>query len=85
MTGKKVKSPHGLGARYGRTVRKRSAELEFSLRRKHICPKCNSKSVKRIFVGVWKCHKCDLTFSGGAYTPTSKIGEVARRSVSRGT
>jgi len=35
--------------------------------------------VKRISVGVWKCRKCGFTFTGGAYTPTTKLGIVAKR------
>jgi large subunit ribosomal protein L37Ae len=30
-------------------------------------------------VGVWKCRKCDHTFAGGAYTPVTKLGVVAKR------
>jgi large subunit ribosomal protein L37Ae len=30
-------------------------------------------------VGVWKCQKCSFTFAGGAYTPTTKLGAVAKR------
>jgi hypothetical protein len=30
-------------------------------------------------VGVWRCRKCEFTFAGGAYTPTTKLGVVARR------
>jgi large subunit ribosomal protein L37Ae len=35
--------------------------------------------VKRQSVGVWKCGKCEYTFTGGAYTPTTKLGIVAKR------
>jgi len=71
----------GLGARYGRTVRKRLAEIEIELRRRHYCQNCGNRAVRRISVGLWKCRKCGFTFSGGAYSPTSKIGEVAKRSI----
>jgi ribosomal protein L37AE/L43A len=30
-------------------------------------------------VGVWKCRKCEFTFTGGAYTPVTKLGIVAKR------
>jgi ribosomal protein L37AE/L43A len=35
--------------------------------------------VRRESVGVWKCNKCGFTFSGGAYTPVTKLGVVAKR------
>jgi len=34
-------------------------------------------------VGVWKCQKCNYTYTGGAYTPITKLGVVAKR-VARG-
>lgn len=68
-----------LGVRYGRTVRRRVGQIEAELRKKHICQSCGSLKVKRRSVGVWKCEKCGFTFSGAAYTPTSRIGELAKR------
>jgi large subunit ribosomal protein L37Ae len=35
--------------------------------------------VRRESVGVWRCKKCDYTFAGGAYTPVTKLGVVAKR------
>jgi ribosomal protein L37AE/L43A len=35
---------------------------------------------KRESVGIWKCGKCGLTYTGGAYTPITKLGIVAKRS-----
>ena len=68
------------GVRYGRSVRKRVGQIEVELRKKHRCKNCGALKVKRISVGVWKCNKCGLTFSGAAYTPTSRVGEIAQRS-----
>lgn len=70
-----------LGARYGATLRKRLAEVEAGLRTKHECPSCGRRSVKRVSVGVWKCSRCGHTFTGGAYQPVTKLGEVSRRSL----
>ena len=74
-----------LGARYGRTVRNRVAAIEEGMKRKHTCQSCGDRSVKRVSVGVWRCQKCGFTFSGAAYLPTSKVGEVAKRSVRKET
>lgn len=76
---KKVGPTRGLGARYGSTVRKRYIAAISGLKKKHKCPQCGSASVKRESVGVWKCRKCEFTFTGGAYTPVTKLGVVAKR------
>jgi large subunit ribosomal protein L37Ae len=76
---KKVGPARGLGVRYGSTVRKRYVKVITELRKDHRCPQCGFVRVKRESVGVWKCRKCDYTFTGGAYTPTTKLGIVAKR------
>jgi large subunit ribosomal protein L37Ae len=81
---KKPSISKGLGPRYGGSVRKRYAKVVGEMRKPHKCPRCGSDSVRRRSVGIWNCSKCDATFTGGAYTPTTKLGIVARRAV-RGT
>lgn len=82
MVGKRTANPVGrLGARYGRRIRKKLSEVEADLRRKHYCQNCGFKAVARVSVGVWKCRKCGFTFAGAAYSPSSELGEVAKRSV----
>ena len=76
---KKIGSTGGLEARYGSTVRKRYIEAISGLKTAHKCPKCGTKSVRRQSVGVWKCRKCGVVFTGGAYMPTTKLGVVAKR------
>ena len=76
---KKVGPTRGLGPRYGATVRKRYIKVITELKRPHKCPSCGFVRVKRESVGVWKCSKCSFTFAGGAYTPTTKLGTVAKR------
>ena len=76
---KKVGLARGLGARYGSTLRKRYVKVVSAMKKPHRCPQCGSKSVQRESVGVWTCRKCGLTFTGGAYTPVTKLGIVAKR------
>ena len=77
---KKVGPSRGLGPRYGSTVRKRYVKVMKELKKPHRCPQCGFARVRRESIGVWKCKKCDYTFAGGAYTPTTKLGIVAKRS-----
>jgi large subunit ribosomal protein L37Ae len=76
---KKVGPTRGLGPRYGATVRKRYIKVFTELRTPHVCPRCGFQRVRRESVGVWKCRKCGFTYTGGAYTPTTKLGVVAKR------
>ena len=77
---KKVAHTRGLGVRYGSTVRKRYIQVTAGLKIAHKCPQCGFVRVKRKSVGVWQCGKCNYTYAGGAYTPVTKLGVVARRS-----
>jgi large subunit ribosomal protein L37Ae len=76
---KKVGPTQGFGPRYGAAVRKRYIKVIAGLKIAHRCPQCGFVKVKRVSVGVWKCGKCEYTFTGGAYTPTTKLGIVAKR------
>ena len=76
---KKVGPTRGLGPRYGATVRKRYIKVITELKRPHKCPNCGFVRVHRESVGVWKCGKCNYTYAGGAYTPLTKLGIVAKR------
>ncbi|OLD01402.1 50S ribosomal protein L37ae [Candidatus Bathyarchaeota archaeon] len=69
----------GLGARYGRFPRRQYVEIVSGLRAKHECPRCKFRTVKRWSVGVWLCRKCGFRFAGGAYTPVTKLGQIAAR------
>jgi len=57
------------GARYGKRIRAKVAEIEKSKKKKHLCPKCNLPYVKRVSSGIWKCKKCGAKFAGLAYQP----------------
>jgi large subunit ribosomal protein L37Ae len=60
-------------------VRKRYVKVLTELKRTHKCPKCGHGSVRRKSVGIWNCGKCNLTFTGGAYIPETKLAVVAKR------
>ncbi|MCK4222674.1 50S ribosomal protein L37ae [Candidatus Bathyarchaeota archaeon] len=80
---KKIGLAGGFKARYGTTVRKRFVEVTTESRRRHRCPKCNRLSIKRQSVGIWSCKKCGFTFTGGAYSPSTKLGVTAKRAAKR--
>ena len=77
---KKVGPTRGLGPRYGSTVRKRYIKIMQEMKKPHKCPRCGFSRVKRKSVGIWECRKCGFTYTGGAYTPITKLGIVAKRS-----
>jgi large subunit ribosomal protein L37Ae len=69
----------GRRGRGGATLRRRYERIMNSLNRYHRCPSCASESVKRKSVGLWGCRKCGYTFAGGAYIPSTKLGQTSRR------
>jgi large subunit ribosomal protein L37Ae len=75
----KVGPSGSFGARYGTVPRKRYSTVITGLRRPHECPQCHVIAVKRMSVGVWLCRSCGFKFAGGAYTPKTKLGEIAER------
>jgi len=84
MRVKKVGPAGSFGARYGTVARRRYAEVVAGMRVPHECPRCHVKSVRRLAVGVWGCHKCGVKFAGGAYLPTTKLGDVSKRAAREG-
>lgn len=75
----KVGPSGSFGARYGTVARKRYATIVTELRAAHECPQCHIAAVKRLSVGVWLCGRCGFKFAGGAYAPTTKLGQIAER------
>lgn len=61
------------GARYGVKIRRQITEVGKKAKQKYACPVCNYKSIRRISSGIWKCSKCGLTFTGGAYIPVTQL------------
>ncbi|MBN2334621.1 50S ribosomal protein L37ae [Candidatus Bathyarchaeota archaeon] len=69
----------GLRVRGGASLRKRYSRIMATARATHKCPSCASPSVKRVSVGIWNCKKCGYKFAGGAYTPSTKLGQASHR------
>ena len=84
MKVKKVGPAGTFGARYGTVARRRYAEVISGMRVPHECPRCHVRAVRRLSVGVWNCRKCGVKFSGGAYLPTTKLGDVSLRAAREG-
>ena len=80
----KVGPSGSFGARYGTVARKRYSMVITELRAAHECPQCHISAVKRLSVGVWLCGRCGFKFAGGAYAPTTKLGQVAERAARAG-
>ncbi len=60
-------------------ARKRYATIITEMRAPHECPQCHITGVKRLSVGIWLCRRCGFKFAGGAYAPTTKLGQIAER------
>ena len=81
--GKVTGSAGRFGARYGRFIRKRVAEMEKVSRASHLCPRCDQMAVKREGTGIWGCRKCGFRFAGGAYVPETPTLRIAQRSLEK--
>lgn len=80
----KVGPSGSFGARYGTVARKRYSTVVTALRAAHECPQCGLAAVKRMSIGVWLCGSCGFKFAGGAYVPSTKLGQVAERAARAG-
>jgi large subunit ribosomal protein L37Ae len=76
---KKKRKSYGLRGRGGASLRKRYGRIMASLKTYHKCPSCASPSVKRVSVGIWNCRKCGFKYAGGAYQPSTKLGQASFR------
>jgi len=63
---KKVKAAGRFGARYGRRVRTKIAEIETFQRKKQKCIFCNGRA-RRLSKGIWECDKCGKKFASRTY------------------
>lgn len=63
------------GSRYGVRQKKIAAAIEREQNKSHACPYCERPALKRLAAGIWFCKKCKSKFAGGAYFPSSAIGE----------
>ena len=68
-----------LRSRGGLSVKKQWTRITLEKRKKHKCPSCTSKAVRRASVGIWYCTKCGHKFAGGAYIPSTKTGQASTR------
>ena len=84
MKVKKVGPAGSFGPRYGTVARRRYAEVAAGMRIPHECPRCHVRAVRRLSVGIWGCRKCGVKFAGGAYLPTTKLGDVSKRAAREG-
>ena len=70
---KKLGSVKRFGARYGRKIKEKLANVEAEYRKLQKCPYCNHTKVKRLAAGIWYCKKCNAKFTGKAYSIKKKI------------
>jgi len=80
---KKVGSTGRYGARYGTLARKKIIRVENETKAKVPCPRCRSRKLFKVSIGIWQCRKCDLKFAGGAYRTETASGRAAKRTALR--
>jgi len=68
-----------LRTRGGMSVRKQWTRITMGKKGDHKCPRCASPTVKRDSTGVWDCTKCGYRFTGGAYVPSTRVGQASQR------
>ena len=73
MIKKKLGTAKRFGARYGTRSKEKIGKIEEESRKRHKCPYCHKVAVKRIAVGIWRCRKCSIKFTGKAYSIEKKI------------
>ncbi len=64
---KKVGAAGRFGARYGKRVRAKLADVEVKQRVRQKCPLCKKFGVKRTSKGIWECPKCLKRFASDVY------------------
>ncbi len=80
---KKVGITGRFGARYGRKAKRQVKKIEENMKKKHVCPRCDRPAVKRVAAGIWKCSKCGVVFTGGAYVPETLMVKSATCNIKR--
>ncbi|AEO62653.1 60S ribosomal protein L43, partial [Thermothielavioides terrestris NRRL 8126] len=71
------------GVRYGASIRKQLKRLEIRQHARYTCAFCGKFSVKRVSAGIWECHRCKKTMTGGAYQLSTLAGASARSTLRR--
>ena len=79
--GRKTRSAGRFGTRYGVKNRKLVADIEEKMHADYACGKCGSIKMKRIATGIWKCTKCEVSFTGGSYVPQTPAHLTVMRAV----
>ncbi|GFO96530.1 50S ribosomal protein L37Ae [groundwater metagenome] len=79
--GRKTRSAGRFGTRYGVKNRKLVADIEEKMHADYACSKCGAVKMKRIATGIWKCTKCEVTFTGGSYVPQTPAHLTVIRAV----
>jgi large subunit ribosomal protein L37Ae len=67
MATKKVGSAGRFGAKYGKRIRAKVAEIEKVQKQKQKCPFCGKLKMKRLSKGIWQCRKCNKKITSNTY------------------
>ncbi|HDM22851.1 MAG: 50S ribosomal protein L37ae [Methanomicrobia archaeon] len=78
-------SANRFGVKAGKGIRDRINDIEKNMRKRHKCPRCHTRNVRRVSTGIWECKKCGFKFAGGAYLPETDSGKIVKRTIKRVT
>ena len=70
---KKFGSVKRYGARYGRRLKDKLADVEKKSKKPNKCPYCRKLGARKLAAGIWCCRKCGSKFTGWAYYLEEKV------------
>ncbi len=61
--------------RYGLKIRRRYEAILNKAKSTYKCPYCGAIAVRRVRLGIWRCKKCGIEFTGGAWEPWTAVAK----------
>ncbi len=69
--------------RYGMKLRRLVKSIEALKKANYVCANCGKKKVKRIGFARYLCKSCGAEFAGAAYSMSSNLGELVKKTLAQ--